>query len=197
MPRTGRKDDIRRAALELFATRGVLATSLKDIAGAAGVSDAAIYRHYQNKDDLAWTIFCEETKRVSDAMASELSEPGTPWERLLAAVRRLYKLFLEDQAAVRFVLLAQHEFPQRTLLTPQDNPNNLVHRFIAQALPNVPTELGTAVAMGAVLQPLVMHVYNRLTLSPDTADQVCLATMAALSALATSDTAGALKADRP
>jgi AcrR family transcriptional regulator len=46
-----------RAATSLFARRGVDATSMRDIAEAAGVREAAIYRHFASKDDLSREIF--------------------------------------------------------------------------------------------------------------------------------------------
>src|SRR5437899_302442 len=46
-----------RAATSLFARRGVDATSMRDIADAAGVREAAIYRHFSGKDAMALEIF--------------------------------------------------------------------------------------------------------------------------------------------
>jgi len=46
-----------RAATSLFAEKGIDATSMRDIADAAGVREAAIYRHFTGKEDLARDIF--------------------------------------------------------------------------------------------------------------------------------------------
>lgn len=45
------------AATSLFATVGVDATSMRDIADAAGVREAAIYRHFIGKEQMAQEIF--------------------------------------------------------------------------------------------------------------------------------------------
>src|SRR5437763_15584904 len=45
------------AATSLFARNGVDATSMRDIADAAGVREAAIYRHFSGKDAMALEIF--------------------------------------------------------------------------------------------------------------------------------------------
>jgi AcrR family transcriptional regulator len=45
------------AATSLFAKRGVDATSMRDVADAAGVREAAIYRHFRGKEALALEIF--------------------------------------------------------------------------------------------------------------------------------------------
>ena len=46
-----------QAALSLFAKRGLDGTSMRDIARAAGVQEAAIYRHFAGKEALAREIF--------------------------------------------------------------------------------------------------------------------------------------------
>jgi len=46
-----------RAATLLFAEKGIDAASMREIAQAAGVREAAIYRHFAGKDDLAREIF--------------------------------------------------------------------------------------------------------------------------------------------
>jgi AcrR family transcriptional regulator len=45
-----------RASLSLFAERGLDGTSMRDIARAAGVQDAVIYRHFTSKKALAREI---------------------------------------------------------------------------------------------------------------------------------------------
>jgi AcrR family transcriptional regulator len=46
-----------RAATALFAKRGVDATSMRDIADAAGVREAAIYRYFASKEEMSREIF--------------------------------------------------------------------------------------------------------------------------------------------
>src|SRR2546430_16315451 len=46
-----------RAATSLFAKRGVDATSMREIADAAGVREAAIYRYFASKEELSREIF--------------------------------------------------------------------------------------------------------------------------------------------
>ena len=47
------KEDIRRAAWELFSQFGVMKVSIADIARKAGVSQATIYNHFGSKEALA------------------------------------------------------------------------------------------------------------------------------------------------
>jgi len=52
-----RRPAIVEAATTLFAERGIDATSMRDIAEAAGVREAAIYRHFAGKDEMSREIF--------------------------------------------------------------------------------------------------------------------------------------------
>jgi AcrR family transcriptional regulator len=45
------------AATSLFASKGVDATSMREVADAAGVREAAIYRHFRGKEEMAQEIF--------------------------------------------------------------------------------------------------------------------------------------------
>lgn len=70
-----------RAATSLFAERGIDGTSMRDIAEAAGVREAAIYRHFAGKDDLAREIFlswygwyCEKLQRIVSGQAGTLDK---------------------------------------------------------------------------------------------------------------------------
>ena len=52
-----KRPGIVQAATSLFAARGIAGVSMRDIAEAAGVREAAIYRHFVSKEELAREIF--------------------------------------------------------------------------------------------------------------------------------------------
>src|SRR5205814_2454075 len=81
MPRsTGVKEKVERAAIELFAAKGVDGVSIGEIAALAGVSQGALYRHYPSKEDLAGSLFSAAYLRTGaelDAIAAgQLGLPG-------------------------------------------------------------------------------------------------------------------------
>ena len=53
----GKKGDILKASLDLFATKGYDAVSVRGISKAADVSEAALYKHFEGKEDMALYIF--------------------------------------------------------------------------------------------------------------------------------------------
>jgi len=54
-----RSEEIRQAALQLFAQRGYVATTMEDIGRAAGIRGPSIYRHYESKQQLLYEIMTE------------------------------------------------------------------------------------------------------------------------------------------
>src|SRR6185503_2578883 len=105
---TGAKVKVERAAIELFAARGVDGVSIGDIAIAAGVSQGALYRHYPSKEDLAWSLFSTAYLRMGGELdAIRALHPGLA-AALAAMVAHFCALYDRDPALFRFMLLAQH-----------------------------------------------------------------------------------------
>jgi AcrR family transcriptional regulator len=50
---------IREAALSCFARLGYEGTRVRHIADEAGVSEAALYRHWKSKEELAASVFAD------------------------------------------------------------------------------------------------------------------------------------------
>lgn len=69
-PQVTTKVELERVALDLFAERGFDATTVEDIAAAAGISRRTFFRYYQSKNDVVWGDF----DALLDAMAAWLDE---------------------------------------------------------------------------------------------------------------------------
>src|ERR1700735_2987332 len=59
MPGEDRRKQLLRVAVESFAQNGFSGTKTKDIAAAAGVSEAILFRHFASKEDLYPAILVE------------------------------------------------------------------------------------------------------------------------------------------
>jgi len=173
-----KKKVIEDAAIELFATKGLARTVIRDIAQAAQVTEGALYRHYKSKDELAWTLFQREIDRFTIPFSELLLHQGPPRQQIELAVQFIYNYYQQQPIHFTFVLLTQHGFPEESLRQ-QTNPNDIIIRFITQML-NLADEqeavLMAAQVMGLVMQPVVMHGNGRLTTHPvDCVGQVAAA----------------------
>jgi AcrR family transcriptional regulator len=77
-----KRPEIVRAATSLFATRGVDATSMRDIAEASGVREAAIYRYFAGKDEMSREIFVSWYGWYSGQLRDLVMGPGTIREKV-------------------------------------------------------------------------------------------------------------------
>lgn len=162
-----KKPDIDNAAIELFATKGLASTSIKDIATKAGVTDGALYRHYKSKNEMAWILFQQELevfveglKNISFNLQLSLDD------RFSKGMEYIYNYYHENPVKFSFVILMQYDFPQENL-EDDKNPYVLVVRFVQQVLqelgrPDEGSELLGSIVMGIILQPIAMHRYGHL-----------------------------------
>ena len=74
------------ASLELVASRGLAAFSLRKVAGRVGVSPSAVYRHFRDKEDLLTAIVEEGVGHIVSLQAAYLAKAGTDPIRRLEAM---------------------------------------------------------------------------------------------------------------
>lgn len=68
-----RRQDILAAAMELFAKKGFRGTTTRDLASQAGVNEAIIFRHFNNKEELYSAILeCKAGEKERDIRIEEL-----------------------------------------------------------------------------------------------------------------------------
>lgn len=157
------RQPIKDAALELFVQRGVHATGIREIAKQAGCSEAALYRHWTNKEDLVSSLFREHIGEVVDRLESAMAGHDEASDRIRAATRAAYQLYDEQPLVFRFVLLVRHEqvefLEQAKPRMPQDVVTDLIGGYIAN--PDQ-VKLIAASAVGIFLQTAEFVVYGRL-----------------------------------
>ena len=79
---------ILEAAIEQFAARGLRATSMANIAEAAGVSRPALYQYFQNKDEVFASAFIGLFESLVASALDALDTAGTTAERLDGFLQR-------------------------------------------------------------------------------------------------------------
>ena len=70
LPRDERRAQILGAAATAFAETGYAATSMEDVAGAAGITKLIVYRHFDSKADLYREILEQVARRLADEWLS-------------------------------------------------------------------------------------------------------------------------------
>ena len=93
-----RQKEIVEAALKLISEGGIQALTMKNLANVLGITEPALYRHFENKHDILLNVllyFKEETESIfSDVMKSDLS----PIEKIKQIFVKHFEKFTSNPA---------------------------------------------------------------------------------------------------
>ncbi len=160
------KERIARTALSLFVEKGITETTVRDIAGAAGLAEGTLYRHYAGKEDLAWDLFSTHYTAFARELEQVQAKHQALRAKLQAMIRQFCAFFDEDPVLFSYLLLAQHA--QLKKVTPEMPSPVAVLRDVlaagieAREVPQTDPEVATALVLGVVLQVAVFKVYGRI-----------------------------------
>jgi AcrR family transcriptional regulator len=139
-------------AIELIAERGVRGFSLAELSRRAGVTVAAPYRHFADRDELLAAVGVRALHAFRQALTADI-DAGDPPERRAAAMVRGYVVFAAEQRALFEVLfdanLDKGRFPElRQAWEPVDD---LLETGIGALCPDDPD---LAVVLGDALEAI-------------------------------------------
>lgn len=151
-----------RAAIRLFVTKGISATTTRDIASAARIAEGTIYRHFESKDQLAGQAFLEAYYAMATELKATAQLAGTPIARLGRMIRHFYARFDADREIFAFLFIAEH-VPQPAIPSRQATPMRLLYDTIVAGQAAGQFRAGdphllTQLLFGLILRPAVAVV---------------------------------------
>lgn len=96
-PDSGGRDTILDTSAKLFSQQGYTGVSIRDIAQACGMTNAALYYHFKNKEDLFLAMLQRDHEKAMAALRATAHSPGDLREDL----KRLVWLYTEITCARR------------------------------------------------------------------------------------------------
>jgi AcrR family transcriptional regulator len=169
MPRhrfTDTRERIERAAMELFVAKGVAETTVRDIARAVDISEGALYRHFEGKEELVWHMFERHYVSFAGQLQAMAEGETTARAKLAAMIRGFCRAHDDDPTLFRFLLFVQHGQLNKLAAetpTPVTVMLDVLSRAITSGeLPAQDPNLAVALVMGIVLQPVTFAAYGRL-----------------------------------
>jgi AcrR family transcriptional regulator len=97
------------AAARFFAEKGYGVTSMRDIAGAAGMLPGSLYYHFASKEELLVAVYAEGVRRIQAAVTPALATEGDPWQRLENVCAAHLAALLEDSDYGQVVIRVRPE----------------------------------------------------------------------------------------
>jgi AcrR family transcriptional regulator len=110
-----RQEQILHAALHVVASHGLHGLTMQRVAQQVGLAPSAIYRHFQNKDEVLVAILAFIQDRLLGNVRTVSEEIADPMERLHRLLQRQVRLLMENPAIPRVVFSEEvyQGYPER------------------------------------------------------------------------------------
>lgn len=105
------KDRLLEVAIDFFATRGYVGTSIRDIAGAMGMSISSIYHYYGSKEGILLALFEQSAARLLENLEQVAGLRIDPLERFELLLRTNLTLSGRFQNEAKVYTIDKEQFP--------------------------------------------------------------------------------------
>ncbi len=102
--RRNAKERILKVALRLFVDKGIRGTTTRTIAERAGISEATIYRHFTNKDDLAKSLFMFAAHRLREELIAAATRSTDPREKIIRIAEAMFRFHDEHPLHYTYII---------------------------------------------------------------------------------------------
>ena len=171
-PRRGR-ERVLHEAQALFLTRGYTETSMQQIADASGLTKAALYYHFEDKEDLLAEVMIVEMQRVRQGLQHVIGDDDAFGARLAAIARHMFALFEGDlgrlmEAFEAYVPLDRREGIARRAPLPHTFLRPIFEQAVAndEMRPDVHIDLAVSLFLSMILGQMKMPINAQLSLPP-------------------------------
>jgi AcrR family transcriptional regulator len=129
MPRRT-KNRILNEALKIFSIKGIRETTIKDIARAVGITEGAIYRHFDSKEQIVRSLFLNNSQEFYNHLNSALSKAQDFEEALKNLSETFLNYAFTNSEAFKFINLF-HYFKIDYELKLKDGkmPKDIIYEF--------------------------------------------------------------------
>lgn len=165
MARPSRQADIRQAALSCFARFGYDGTRVRNIAEEARLSEAALYRHWKSKEELAAELFADGMRDYAAQLEAAAGAGGPTAERLTRLIHRMLDLYREQPHLSVFLIEQQPRFIA-ALPARFPYPLHVFERVVKAGQRKKEVKRGdprliAAIALGCATRPILVSRYSQ------------------------------------
>ncbi len=166
-----KRPDVIDAALSLFMRKGIKATTTRDIALRAGISEGTIYRHFDSKEELAASVFDENLDYFWRYLRGYLKHARTPEEMLHAYVQGFFEFSRIEQRRYSFIIAA-HQTELKRQSRERMKPRQMLSKILRLGqrqgvFRKMDIQLGSAMMMGTLMQTIFYLKSGRIAVNYD------------------------------
>ncbi|MEV0650841.1 TetR/AcrR family transcriptional regulator [Phytomonospora sp. NPDC050363] len=165
------RDRILDAGLAVLSEKGLIRATTKEIAKAAGYSEANLYKHFSSKDDLMVAVFMERLPALGALLTALIKKPGTGDLRAnLEDVAATAMAFFRGSVPIAGAILAAPELLRKQRASDADDSKGPWVPMVAltaylsaekeagRLTPGDDPEVMAKLLMGACMQESFIHV---------------------------------------
>lgn len=104
-----RRQHLLSVARRVFAERGFTATTMDDVARAAGFTKPILYQYFSSKTDLYREIVAQTAARLLSQLEAAVETTTSPRERIEVAFRVYFETVVSEPDAFRILFIHAHE----------------------------------------------------------------------------------------
>jgi len=163
-----KKDSVDKAAIKLFAQKGIKDVLTVEIAAEAGTADATFYNHYANKGEMVWQLYRNESEQFSKGLAKVFKSDGEAKETLEKVVCYIYKYYETKPHQFLFALRNQYNFPEEEKwIDEKDDSTVMMAKYISkiklrECYKNTNPFIVAGLVMGLVMNPVILHSHGKI-----------------------------------
>jgi AcrR family transcriptional regulator len=112
-----RRSQIIKGALKVFTVKGFHASTVREIAEAAGLTMGSLYNYVRSKEDIIFIVYEEVTKSLQEGIRGVISQARTPSTRLRSALHENLKMIHQHQDVIMFLYKESASLDRESLRT--------------------------------------------------------------------------------
>ena len=129
-----KQEIIKEKAMEIIGDDGMGALTIANLSAKIGVSDGAIYRHFDSKISIIKEILNDLFFQVSDQMMDEINKAGSAENKLRTVINLLYEMFEKQPAYVSLLFSEEYFVSDEDIFYLMHTIVNMMQLYIRQIL---------------------------------------------------------------
>lgn len=160
--------------------KGIKATTTRDIALRAGISEGTIYRHFESKEDLAASVFQQNLDYFWKFLKGYLKHAKTPEGMLCAYIEGFFEFSRKEGRRYSFIIAA-HQTELKKLSRERMKPKQMLAKILRLGqqqgiFRKMDLQLGGAMVMGTIMQTIFYLKSGRIAVNHDDVIEEVIAT---------------------
>jgi len=165
------KNKINNVALKLFNKNGIKATSIRQIAKDVGITEGAIYKHFESKDQIAYEIFEFYMINFRELLLDESGKTSEPGKKIILLVEAFFDFAKNYPMGYTYIMIGHYTQLtklKKDFIKPKDIFEDCIREGIKKNIfrKNDPN-LAVAMVVGLLTRTILFRQNNLIDLNDD------------------------------